>query len=116
MRAAKALQFFSKGYNETVKEKVGTGIFSEDNLTDDLILVKNIEFFSHCEHHLVPFYGVIHIAYQPKDKILGLSKLARIVEVYSRRFQVQERLGREVATAIEEAVGALGVAVMIEAR
>lgn len=115
MRAAKALQFFTKGYFQTAKEVVGEGIFNEDTQSD-MVLVKNIDINSLCEHHMVPFFGKVHIAYIPNGKILGLSKLARIADVYSRRLQVQERLTRQIAQAIMDLVNPLGVGVVVEAE
>jgi GTP cyclohydrolase I len=114
MRAAKALQFFTSGYCQTVDEVVGEGIFNEDTKSD-MVMVRNIEINSLCEHHMVPFCGRIHIAYIPQQKILGLSKLARIADLFSRRLQVQERLTRQIAEAIMEAVSPLGVGVVVEA-
>ncbi len=115
LRAAKALCFLTKGYSQTAEEVVGEGIFNEET-HGDMVLVRDIEIHSLCEHHMVPFSGKIHIAYIPNGKILGLSKLARIAEVYSRRLQVQERLTRQVAEAIMELASPLGVAVVMEAR
>mmetsp|Transcript_13267 Transcript_13267/g.18185 ORF Transcript_13267/g.18185 Transcript_13267/m.18185 type:complete len:231 (-) Transcript_13267:179-871(-) len=114
MRAAKALQFFTKGYCQSVNEVVGEGVFNEET-NNDMVIVRNIDIHSLCEHHMVPFSGKVHIAYIPNGKILGLSKLARIADVYSRRLQVQERLTRQIATAIMDLVGAKGVGVMVEA-
>lgn len=114
LRAAKALQFFTSGYCQTVDEVVGEGIFNEDTKSD-MVMVRNIDIHSLCEHHMVPFSGKVHIAYIPQKKILGLSKLARIADLFSRRLQVQERLTRQIAEAIMEAVNPLGVGVVIEA-
>lgn len=113
MRAAKAMMFFTKGYEDNVKNAVKDAIFTEE--IDEVVVVKDIEMFSLCEHHLVPFMGKVHIGYLPKNKVLGLSKLARIVELFSRRLQVQERLTREIANAVSEAVEPAGVGVVIEA-
>ncbi|XP_056894355.1 GTP cyclohydrolase 1-like [Takifugu flavidus] len=113
LRAAKAMQFLTKGYNESIKEILNGAIFDENH--EEVVIVKDIEMFSLCEHHLVPFFGKAHIAYLPNKKVVGLSKLARIVEVYSRRFQVQERLTKQIASAISEALEPAGVAVVIEA-
>ena len=114
MRAAKALQFFTKGYCQTVSEVVGAGVFNEET-HNDMVVVRNIDIHSLCEHHMVPFSGKVHIAYIPNGKILGLSKLSRIADVYSRRLQVQERLTRQIAQAIMDLIGAQGVGVVVEA-
>jgi len=113
MRAAKALMFFTKGYSESVSDVVKNAVFTEQ--TDEMVLVKNIDMFSLCEHHLVPFMGKVSIGYLPKGKVLGLSKLARIVEMFSRRLQLQERLTREIASAVWEACMPAGVGVVVEA-
>jgi len=113
MRAAKAFAFFTKGYEDTIENAVKNAVFRED--TDELVLVKDIEMFSLCEHHLVPFFGKVSIGYLPDGKVLGLSKLARIVEIYSRRLQVQERLTKEIALAVDNAICPNGVAVVVEA-
>lgn len=113
MRAAKAMMYMSKGYDETPEGVIGEGVFAVDTQSD-MVMVRNIEIYSMCEHHMVPFFGKVSIAYVPNGKILGLSKLARIADVYARRFQVQERLTRQIAEAIMEAVQPLGVAVVCE--
>ncbi|AWP10768.1 putative GTP cyclohydrolase 1-like [Scophthalmus maximus] len=113
LRAAKAMQFLTKGYKETTKDILNDAIFDENH--DEMVIVKDIELYSLCEHHLVPFFGKAHIAYLPNKKVVGLSKLARIVEIYSRRLQVQERLTKQIASAISEALEPAGVAVVIEA-
>jgi len=113
MRAAKALQFFTSGYCQTVSDVVGEGVFNEET-QGDMVVVRNIEIHSLCEHHMVPFSGKVHIAYIPQGRILGLSKLARIANLFSRRLQVQERLTRQIAEAIMETVGAKGVGVTVE--
>ncbi|XP_055382854.1 GTP cyclohydrolase 1-like [Condylostylus longicornis] len=111
-RAAKAMLFFTKGYDQNLEDVLNGAIFDEDH--DEMVVVKDIEFFSMCEHHLVPFYGKVSIGYLPCNKILGLSKLARIVEIFSRRLQVQERLSKQIAVAVTQAVQPAGVAVVIE--
>lgn len=113
-RAAKAMQYLCKGYQQTLEEVVGGALFSSDN--SEIVLVKDIELYSLCEHHMLPFIGKAHVAYLPNGKVLGLSKIARIVDMYARRLQIQENLTHEVANAIEKITGALGVAVVIEAK
>jgi GTP cyclohydrolase I len=106
--------YFTKGYHETAESVVGEGVFEEDT-GSDMVMVRNIDIYSLCEHHMVPFQGKVHIAYIPNGKILGLSKLARISDVFARRFQVQERLTRDIAAAIDKLIAPRGVAVVIEA-
>ncbi|KAK5604881.1 GTP cyclohydrolase 1 [Crenichthys baileyi] len=113
LRAAKAIQFLTKGYHETIDDILNNAIFDEDH--DEMVIVKDIDVFSLCEHHLVPFFGKVHIGYIPNKKVVGLSKLARIVEIFSRRLQVQERLTKQIAVGISEALQPKGVAVVVEA-
>ncbi|HCN06590.1 MAG TPA: GTP cyclohydrolase I FolE [Lentisphaeria bacterium] len=113
-RAARAFEFLTKGYTQDVGKIIGDAIFDTD--TDEMVIVKNIELYSLCEHHLLPFIGKCHVGYLPKGKVLGLSKLARIVEVFARRLQIQEVLTKQIAETIMSSVNADGVAVVIEAR
>jgi len=114
MRAAKAFKFLNNGYEKTLEEVLNGAIFEAD--TEDMVIVKDIELYSLCEHHLLPFVGKCHIAYLPQGHVLGLSKLARIVDMYARRLQIQERLTKQIADAVDAAVNAKGVAVVIEAK
>ena len=114
-RVAKAFKEFYSGYKDDAKEVLDK-IFAEVEGYDDLVLVRDIPFYSHCEHHMVPFFGMAHIAYYPTKGVVGLSKLARLVEVYARRLQTQETMTAQIAAAIEEALEPRGVAVMIEAE
>jgi len=113
-RAAKAMQYLCRGYQQTLEEVTNGALFSSDN--SEMVLVKNIELYSLCEHHLLPFIGKAHVAYIPNGKVLGLSKVARIVDMYARRLQIQENLSRQIAEAVQQVTGALGVAVVIEAQ
>ncbi|BGP55770.1 hypothetical protein JCM8202v2_003377 [Rhodotorula sphaerocarpa] len=112
-RYAKALLWMTKGYEERLPDVIGNAIFAEDH--EEMVIVRDIDIFSLCEHHMVPFAGRVSIGYIPNKFVLGLSKLARIAETFSRRLQVQERLTKQIATAIDEAIRPMGVAVVIEA-
>jgi GTP cyclohydrolase I len=113
-RVSRAMQFFTSGYRQDVRKLLETAVFTEKY--DEMVIVKNIDFFSLCEHHLLPFYGKAHVAYIPNGKILGLSKVPRLVEVFSRRLQVQERLTQQIAETLFQVLEPDGVAVVIEAR
>ncbi len=113
-RAAEALQFLTQGYQQSIEKIVNGALFETDN--DEMIIVKDIELYSLCEHHLLPFIGKCHVAYLPKGKILGLSKIARIVDMYGRRLQVQEKLTKQIAETVLSITGASGVGVIIEAK
>ena len=107
------MAWLTRGYEVDLKEAVGQGIFDDEH--DNMIMVRDIELYSLCEHHLLPFFGKAHIAYIPNGRILGLSKLPRIVDMFARRLQVQERLTGEIADAVQESVNPIGVGVVIEA-
>nr|WP_255520289.1 GTP cyclohydrolase I FolE [Deinococcus sp. DB0503] len=111
-RVAKAWSFLTAGYHQTLADAAGDAVFEAEG--SEMVIVKDIEFYSMCEHHMLPFYGRAHIAYIPDGKILGLSKFARIVDLYARRLQVQERITTQIADAVEELLSPRGVAVLME--
>ena len=113
-RTAKAMQFLTRGYSEDPAQLLRGALFEVDY--DEMVIVKDIEMFSLCEHHLLPFYGKVHVAYLPKGRVIGLSKIPRLVDIFARRLQVQERLTKQIAEAICEAIDPIGVGVVIEAR
>lgn len=113
-RAAKAMKFLTKGYEQTIDEVVNGALF--DSSANDMVLVTDIELYSMCEHHLLPFIGKCHVGYIPQNKVLGLSKVARIVDMYARRLQIQESLTTEIAQSVMQVTGAAGVGVIIEAQ
>ena len=113
-RAALAFEYLTGGYKQDVRKVINNAIFSSDN--DEMIIVKDIEMYSLCEHHLLPFFGKCHVGYLPDGKIIGLSKVARVVDIFSRRLQVQENLTRQIAETLMDQIGAKGIGVVIEAR
>ena len=114
LRAAKAMEFLTSGYHQDIDEILNGAIFDEDY--DEMVIVKEIEFYSLCEHHILPFWGKCHVGYLPRNRIIGLSKIPRLVDMFSRRLQVQERLTREIAEALETALDPRGVAVVMEGQ
>lgn len=113
-RAAKAMEFLTQGYRQNIDDIINGALFASNN--SEMVVVKNIEIYSLCEHHLLPFIGKCHVAYVPNGKILGLSKFARIIDMYARRLQVQENLTSEIANALQAVTGAKGIGVIIEAQ
>jgi GTP cyclohydrolase I len=113
-RVEKAIQFLTRGYTENPAKLLQDALFDVDY--DEMVIVKDVEMFSLCEHHMLPFYGKVHVAYLPKGKVIGLSKIPRLIDVFARRLQVQERLTKEIADTIQNAIDPIGVGVVIEAR
>ena len=113
-RVAKSWLYFSRGYNLDLDDVVNNAIFHE--ASKDMVVVRDVEFFSHCEHHLLPFFGKAHVGYIPNGKVIGLSKIPRIIDMYARRLQVQERLTHQIADAIQDVLKPNGVAVVMEGR
>ncbi len=113
-RVETSLRFLTRGYSQSIEEVVNGALF--DAVSDDMIIVRDIEFFSLCEHHMLPFFGKCHVGYIPQKKILGLSKVARIVDMFARRLQIQERMTSEIASALMDILDAEGVGVVIEAQ
>lgn len=113
-RAAAAFKFLTQGYTQSLDEVLNDAVFDSDN--DEMVIVKDIELYSMCEHHMLPFVGKVHVAYLPQGKVIGLSKIARISDMYARRLQIQEQLIKRIAEAVMTATGAAGVGVVIEAQ
>ena len=113
-RAAKAFHFLTRGYRQSIEDLVNQAVFTSD--TDELVIVRNIEMYSLCEHHMLPFIGKCHVAYLPDGKVLGLSKIARIVDLFARRLQIQEVLTKQIAECVQDAIQGKGVGVVIEAQ
>ncbi len=113
-RVAKALAFLTSGYQKDIEKELNGAIFNEKY--SEMVIVKDVDFFSMCEHHMLPFFGRVHVAYIPNGKIIGLSKIPRIIEIFGRRLQVQERMTQQIADTLYDALNPLGVGVVIEAR
>ena len=114
LRVSKAWKFFSKGYGQDLEKLINEAVFKED--AKDMVIVRDVEFFSLCEHHLIPFFGKAHVGYIPNGKVIGLSKIPRIIDMFSRRLQVQERLTHQIADAINSVLNPKGVSVVMEGR
>ena len=114
LRVAKAWIFFSNGYKQNLDDIINNAIFDEDS--KDMVVVRDVEFFSLCEHHLLPFFGKAHVAYIPDGKVIGLSKIPRIIDMFSRRLQVQERLTRQISETVKDVLEPVGVAVIMEGQ
>ena len=114
LRVAKAWKFFSNGYKQYLDDIINNAIFNEDS--KDMVVVRDVEFFSLCEHHLLPFFGKAHVAYIPDGKVIGLSKIPRIIDMFSRRLQVQERLTRQISETVKDVLEPVGVAVIMEGQ
>jgi GTP cyclohydrolase I len=114
MRAEKALKFLTSGYTTNIDEIVNGALFNVEY--DEMVIVRDVEFFSMCEHHMLPFYGKAHVAYLPNEKVIGLSKIPRIIDMFARRLQVQERMTQQIAETVREVLDPKGVGVIIEAR
>jgi GTP cyclohydrolase I len=114
LRAAKALEFLTSGYHQDIDKILNKAVFDED--FDEMVIVKDIEFYSLCEHHILPFWGKCHVGYLPQKRIIGLSKIPRIVDMFARRLQVQERLTREIAEALQASLDPTGIGVVMEAQ
>jgi GTP cyclohydrolase I len=112
---AKAFEFLTSGYDEDPKVAINGALFTEEDY-QEMILCKNLDFYSLCEHHLLPFFGKAHVAYLPQDKVIGLSKIPRIINMFARRLQLQERLTQQIAEAVESVISPRGVGVLVEAR
>jgi GTP cyclohydrolase I len=113
-RAAKAFHFLTRGYRQSVEDLIGGAVFGSD--TDEMVIVRNIEMYSLCEHHMLPFIGKCHVAYLPEGRVLGLSKIARLVDLFARRLQIQEVLTKQIAESVQSAIEAKGVGVVVEAQ
>ena len=114
LRVAKAWKFFSNGYKQNLDDIINNAIFNEDS--KDMVVVRDVEFFSLCEHHLLPFFGKAHVAYIPDGKVIGLSKIPRIIDMFSRRLQVQERMTRQISETVKDVLEPVGVAVIMEGQ